>query len=254
MPAGAPLRILGSRVDPVDMDEAAQRIAQLLAQRRFAQVVTFGSEMAMYARRDPAYREVVNDADLVVPDTIGVVYAARLLGQPLRERVAGIELIGRICEICAHEHVRIFMLGAAPGVAQEAAAVLQSRHPNLAIAGCRDGYFSQAEEPEVLADVAASGARVVFVALGFPRQELWVRAHAAELGSVVCIGVGGSFDVLSGRLQRAPSLLRAIGLEWLYRLVTQPHRLGRQLALPGFAALVSAQALRDRFAKGRLQG
>jgi N-acetylglucosaminyldiphosphoundecaprenol N-acetyl-beta-D-mannosaminyltransferase len=254
MAAGAPLRILGSRVDPVEMDEAAGRMAQLLAEHRFAQVVTFGSEMAMHAHRDRAYRDVVNAADLVVPDTIGVVYAARLLGRPLRERVAGIELIERLCDLCARKHTSVFMLGAAPGVAREAADVLCSRHPGLVIAGCHDGYFGQAQESEVFASVAASGARVVLVALGFPRQELWVRAHAAELGRVLCVGVGGSFDVISGRLRRAPVLLRALGLEWLFRLVTQPHRLGRQLALPRFAALVSAQALHDRFAKRRSHG
>jgi N-acetylglucosaminyldiphosphoundecaprenol N-acetyl-beta-D-mannosaminyltransferase len=249
-----PLRILGSRVDPVDMDAATQRIAQLLAQQRFAQVVTFGSEMAMHARSDPAYREVINAADLVVPDTIGIVYAARLLGQPLRERVAGIELIERACELCAREHMSIFLLGGAPGVATQAADVMRARHAGLAIAGCHDGYFSQTEEPAVLATIAQSGARVVLVALGFPRQEVWARAHAAELGPVLCIGVGGSLDVISGRLRRAPAVLRALGLEWLYRLVRQPHRLGRQLALPRFAALVGAQALHDRLAKGRPHG
>ena len=248
------LRILGSRVDPVDMSTATDRIAQLLAQRRFAQVVTFGSEMAMHAHRDAAYRDVVNAADLVVPDTIGVVYAARLLGQPLRERVAGIELIERVCELCAREHMSIFLLGGAPGVAAIAADVLRSRHAGLEIAGCHDGYFSQAQEPAVLATIAASGARVVLVALGFPRQEMWARAHAAELGPVLCIGIGGSLDVISGRLRRAPGVLRALGLEWLYRLVTQPHRLGRQLVLPRFAALVGAQALRDRLTGDRSQG
>ena len=254
MREGEPLRILGSRVDAVDMDEATQRIERLLAQRRFAQIVTFGSEMAMHARRDAAYQEVVNAADLVVPDTIGVVYAARLLGRPLRERVAGIELIDRVCALCAASGVPVFLLGGAPGVAQEAAAVLRARHPTLAIAGCRDGYFTLEQEPAILETIASSQARVLFVALGFPRQELWVRAHAAQLGPVICIGVGGSFDVISGRLRRAPAVLRALGLEWLYRLVTQPHRLARQLSLPGFAALVGAQAVRDRFVKGPSSG
>lgn len=254
MAAGQPLHILGSRVDPVDMDAAEHRIDHLLAQRRFAHVVTFGSEMAMHARRDPAYRAVVNAADLVVPDTIGVVYAARLLGRPLRERVAGIELIERVCELCARKGFSIFLLGGAPGVAQEAADVLRARHPGLNIAGCSDGYFSNMQEAEVLSTIAGSGARVLLVALGFPRQELWVRAHAADLGEMLCIGVGGSFDVISGRLRRAPAALRALGLEWLYRLVRQPHRLARQLVLPGFAALVGAQALRDRFTAGRSPG
>jgi N-acetylglucosaminyldiphosphoundecaprenol N-acetyl-beta-D-mannosaminyltransferase len=242
-----PLQILGSRVDSVGMEEAQQRIAQLLTERRFAQVITFGSEMAMLARRDAAYRDAVNAADLVVPDTVGVVIAARLLGQPVRERVAGIELIESVCAACAHNGTRIFLLGGAEGVAQQAGNALVQRHPGLQVAGTRDGYFSEAEDASVIEQIKSSGAQLVFVALGFPKQELWVRAHAAELGAVVCIGIGGSLDVISGRLQRAPAVMRTLGLEWLYRLVKEPQRLRRQLVLPQFAFLITGQALRERF-------
>ncbi len=248
MSANAQLNILGSRVDAVDMDEAQSRIADLLERRRFAQVVTFGSEMAMLARRDSAYRAVVNEADLVVPDTIGVVYAARLLRQPLRGRVAGIELIERLCEQCARRQLGIYLLGGAPGVAAKAADALRSRHPALLIAGFHDGYFKDAEQQTIVEEIKRSGARLVLVALGFPKQELWVRKNAGVLGDVVCIGVGGSFDVIAGRLQRAPALMRNLGLEWLYRLLKEPHRLARQLVLPQFAVLVLAQALRERLA------
>jgi N-acetylglucosaminyldiphosphoundecaprenol N-acetyl-beta-D-mannosaminyltransferase len=230
------------------MDEAQQRIAQFLDERRFAQVVTLGSEMAMLARRDPAYREVVNAADLVVPDTIGVVQAARLLGRPLRERVAGIELIERVSSACARDRIGIFLLGGAHAVAEQAGAALQRRYPGLVIAGTHDGYFSDADEQAVIERIRASGARLVLVALGFPKQEIWVRKHAVDLGPVVCIGVGGSLDVISGRVQRAPEAIRRLGFEWLYRLVKEPRRLGRQLALPQFAFLVAGQALRERFA------
>ena len=251
MAEGRTLHILGSRVDPVNMDEAQQRIAQLLAERRFAQVVTFGSEMAMLARRDPTYQAAVNAADLVVPDTIGVVCAARLLGESSLERVAGVELLDRACAVCARDSAPIFLLGGAPGVAQRAAAVLQGRYPPLRIAGSQHGYFKQTEEQAVVANIGNSGARLVVVALGFPRQELWVREHAAALGPVVCIGVGGSLDVIAGRLQRAPARMRALGLEWLYRLFKEPRRLGRQLVLPQFAVLVAGQALRQRLSPRR---
>jgi N-acetylglucosaminyldiphosphoundecaprenol N-acetyl-beta-D-mannosaminyltransferase len=244
-------QILGSRVDPVDMDEAQRRISQLLAQRRFAHVVTFGSEMAMLARRDSAYRDVVNSADLVVPDTIGVVYAARMLGMPVREQVAGIELVEHLCATCAADGVKIFLIGGAPGVAEEAGAALQARYPALQIAGTQHGYFSDADEAGILQRIRSSGARLVLVALGFPRQELWSRHHAAALGPVVCIGVGGSLDVLSGRVRRAPRVMRALGLEWLYRLASEPKRLRRQLALPQFAMLVAGQALRQRLGRNR---
>lgn len=241
-----PLQILGSRVDPVGMEEAQQRIAQLLSEHRFAQVVTFGSEMAMLARRDAAYRDAVNAADLVVPDTVGVVIAARLLGQPVRERVAGIELLENVCAACARNGTAIFLLGGARDVAQQAGDALVQRHPGLKIAGTHDGYFSGADDARVVEQIKASGAQLVFVALGFPKQELWVRAHAAELGPVVCIGIGGSLDVISGRLQRAPTVVRKLGLEWLYRLVKEPQRLRRQLVLPQFAFLITGQALRER--------
>jgi N-acetylglucosaminyldiphosphoundecaprenol N-acetyl-beta-D-mannosaminyltransferase len=244
-------RILGSRVDPVDMDEAQRRISDLLAQRRFAHVVTFGSEMAMLARHDRAYRDVINSADLVVPDTIGIVYAARMLGLPIRERVAGIELLERVCADCANQGIKVFLLGGADGVAQSAAAALQSRYATLQIVGTQHGYFSDADEPAILERIRSSGTRLVLVALGFPRQELWARRHAPALGPVVCIGVGGSLDVLSGRVRRAPRLLRSLGLEWLYRLVSEPQRLGRQLALPQFAMLVAGQALRQRLGRDR---
>ncbi len=228
------------------MDEAQQRIEGLLASDRFAHVVTFGSEMAMLARRDPAYREVINKADLVVPDTIGIVYATRILGQPARERVPGVELVERLCDVCTQRGISVFLLGGAPKVAERAAEALTSRHSGLRIAGIHDGYFQASEEASVLAQIRASGAKLVLVALGFPQQEFWIRAHAERLGPVVCMGVGGTFDVLSGKLPRAPLLMRRLGLEWLYRLAREPKRLRRQLVLPRFALLVVAQAIRQR--------
>lgn len=238
--------ILGTRVDLVDMDEAQQRIAGLLAQNRFAHVVTFGSEMAILARRDPAYRDVINTADLVVPDTIGIVYATRILGHPARERVPGVELVERLCDLCARQGIAVFLLGGEPNVAERAAKALTSQYSGLRIAGTHDGYFHPTAEAAILARIRDSGAKLVFVALGFPQQEFWIRAHAEALGPVVCMGIGGTLDVLSGKLPRAPSLMRRLGLEWLYRLGREPKRMGRQLALPKFAILVTAQALHER--------
>ncbi len=241
------MRILGTRVDPVGMDEAQRRIEQLLAERRFAHVVTFGAEMAMLARRDPAYREVIEGADLVVPDTIGVVRAAQLLGSPIRERVAGVELLEHICASCARSGEAVFLLGGEAGIAQMAGQVLVQRYPGLVVAGYQHGYFEPAQEPAIVEHIKQSQARLVLVALGFPKQELWIRQHSASLGPVVCMGVGGSLDVISGKLVRAPAFVRNAGLEWLYRLATQPRRFGRQLVLPQFALLVAGQVLEERF-------
>lgn len=240
------MHILGSRVDAVSPSQAEDRVLRLVRERRFAHVVTFGSEMAMLAAREAPYRAVINRADLVVPDTIGIVYAAQLLGTPMQGRVAGIDLAERLCARCARDGVKVFFVGAAPGVAAQAADALAQRYPGLQIAGTHDGYFSDAEEAGVLTAIRTSGAQIVFVALGFPRQEFWIRSHADSLGAVVCIGVGGSFDVFAGRVSRAPRILRGAGLEWLYRLAREPQRLGRQLALPQFAVSVVSQAWHAR--------
>ncbi len=242
--------VLGCRVDVVDMAHAVERVAALVEERHFAHVVTFGSEMAMLARRDSRYREVVNSADLVVPDSVGVVYAARVAGYRQCVRVAGVELVEVLTRLCAERGWPVYLLGGREGVATGAGEALRKRHPGLVVAGTHHGYFTPREEDDVARHVGLSGARLVFVGLGFPRQELWIRDHAASLGSAVCMGVGGTFDVLSGRLPRAPAGWRRHNLEWLYRLLREPRRLRRQLALPGFAILAVWDALRRRQAAG----
>jgi len=231
--------ILGCGVDLVDTAEALNRIVTFIRDDRPAYVVTFGAEMAVRACHDAGYRVAVNTADLVVADTVGIVWASRVLGLPLRERVAGIDLVERMCEITSGS---VYFLGGADGVAAAAAAALTSRHPKLRLAGSRHGYFSKEEEPAIVDEIRASGASVVLVALGFPRQEFWIRDNLKALGSVTCIGVGGAFDVWAGKSRRAPESWRRAGLEWLYRLATEPRRLRRQLALPEFAARVLVQA------------
>lgn len=241
-----PLEILGCRVDDVDLAEATARILAYARDGGSHRVVTLGTEMIVHALHDSAYRSAVNDADLRVADTIGVVVASRLYGAPLRGRVAGIELLERLCERAAREGLPIYLLGAAPGVAEEAGAALASRHPGLRVAGTRDGYFTPEQAPEVAAAIRASGARILFAALGFPKQEFfladWLNASGAGAG----MGVGGSFDVLAGRLPRAPEAFRRLGLEWLYRLLREPRRWRRQLALPLFVWLVMLERLRSK--------
>jgi N-acetylglucosaminyldiphosphoundecaprenol N-acetyl-beta-D-mannosaminyltransferase len=247
------LVILGCRVDRVDAGAAVARIEQLLGAGAAAQVVTLGAEMANFAYDDERYRAVINAADLVIPDTIGIVLASRWMGVPLPERVAGIDLIERLCTLAAQRGLPIYLLGGEPGVARAASITLMQRHVGLRIAGSEHGYFEAADDAAISDRIARSGARLVLVGLGFPRQEYWIRDHLARLGAVVCIGVGGSFDVLSGRLARAPSVVRHLGLEWLYRLVREPHRLRRQLALPMFAARAAGQALRMRVGASRAE-
>jgi N-acetylglucosaminyldiphosphoundecaprenol N-acetyl-beta-D-mannosaminyltransferase len=237
------LEILGCRLDPVDADDAAAQIMALARQGNGAQIVTLGTEMVVHAQRDERFRAIVNAAALSLCDTVGLLAVARRRGATLHDRVTGVELIDELCRRCTLEGVPVYFLGGAPGVAADAAAILEALHPGLNVAGTRDGYFGAEETAEVVAAIRASGAGLLFVGLGFPRQEYWLHEHLGETGCGAGIGVGGSFDVISGRIERAPAMLRRFGLEWLYRLVKEPHRWRRQLALPYFVWLVALDEL-----------
>jgi len=202
---------------------------------KFHLVVTIGSEMIVRAQTDHEFLEAVRGAALVVPDSIGAVLAARYGGFPVRERVTGVELTQKMAQQMGPA-LRVFLLGGAPGVAETAAQRLLSLGPGIHIAGTHDGYFQ--DDAEIVEKVKASGANVLLVALGFPRQELWLTRYGAACGVQVGIGVGGTLDVLSGRVQRAAQVFQKLGLEWFYRLTLQPSRWRRMLALPKFALRV----------------
>jgi N-acetylglucosaminyldiphosphoundecaprenol N-acetyl-beta-D-mannosaminyltransferase len=238
-----PLQILGCRLDPIDSDDASARIVDLAANGRGAQIVTLGTEMVVQAQRDPRFRAIVNASALSLCDTIGLLAVARRRGAPLRRRVAGVELIERLCAMATAAGIPVYLLGGAQGVAADAAAILQARHPGLRVVGTRSGYFAPGEAAGVADAIAASGARLLFAGLGSPRQEYWLAEHLARSGCGAGIGVGGSFDVIAGRIARAPRAVRRLGLEWLYRLIKEPRRWRRQLALPYFVWLVALDEL-----------
>ena len=224
-------------------DEAVTRIAALAHGSSPALVVTLGVEMAMYAQRDTRFRALVDRAALSLCDTIGILLASRARHGPLRERVTGIDLIEPLAaRSAAGGDLRFFFFGAAPGVAERAAIALARRHPGVVIAGTRDGYFSPAQSPTIAASIAASGANVLLVGLGSPKQEYWLEEFLGATKCSVGIGIGGSFDVLAGTVPRAPRMWRRAGLEWLYRLVREPSRWRRQLALPRFAIAATREA------------
>ena len=235
----------------VDSDGATEIILRAARNRSGAQVVTLGTEMVVYAQRDSGYRDVVNACALSVCDTVGLLKVLQSRGAQLEARVTGVELIEHLCARAAREGVSVYLLGGAEGVAQRAASELTARHPGLQIAGTRNGYFTDTESDAVAAAICASGAQIVFAGLGFPRQEFWLAQHLGATGCGAGIGVGGSFDVLSGRVERAPAFWRRFGLEWFYRLVREPRRWRRQLALPQFVVLVAADGVRTRLARGK---
>jgi len=228
--------ILGCRVDPVGREAAAERIAALANAGGAALVVTLGVEMVMAAQRDAPFRAAVNGAALVTCDTVGLLLASRLRGGPLRERVTGVELVDALAERSASAgDVRLYLLGSKGDTAQRAADALRRIHPGALIVGARDGYFREDESGAIAAAIEASGANVLLAGLGSPKQELWLTQHLAQTGCGVGIGIGGSLDVYAGNVERAPRLVQRLGLEWAYRLVKEPRRWRRQLALPRFA-------------------
>lgn len=238
-----PVEILGCRLDTVDAIEAASQIMTLARQGTGAQIVTLGTEMVVHAQRDERFREIVNGSALSLCDTVGVLAVARRRGATLHDRVTGVELIDELCRRSAADGVPVYFLGGAPGVAADAAAILEALHPGLNVAGARDGYFRAEETADVVAAIRDSGAKLLFVGLGFPRQEYWLSEHLKNTGCGAGVGVGGSFDVIGGRIDRAPTVMRRFGLEWLYRLIKEPRRWRRQLALPYFVWLVALDEL-----------
>jgi len=228
--------IKGVNFDSVTMSEAAARGAELLKQDGGHYIVTPNPEIVWVAQKNEKLRFALNQADLVIPDGIGIIYASRILRTPLPERVPGIELTAKLLQTAAEQGIGVFLLGAKPGVAERAAENLKKTYPGLRIVGTGDGYFR--EDAPVVEKLRSSGAGLTLVCLGFPRQELWMAQHKDEVGNMLMLGVGGSLDVFAGDVKRAPEKWCKAGLEWLYRLIKQPSRLGRMMKLPVFLVSV----------------
>lgn len=235
--------VLGVAFDALTVEQAADR-ARELYQGPGGVIVTPNPEIVYLCRKDQAAREAVKGADLVLADGVGILYGARILGRPLKTRVTGMDLSAALLSQLRDADNSLYLLGAKPGVAEEAARRLEKDYPGLKIAGTHDGYFQ--EDAPVLQAIRGSGASVVFVCLGAPRQEKWMARNRRQLPGVLMIGLGGALDVLSGQVRRAPAGFQRLGLEWLYRLIREPRRIGRMMKLPLFLLLVIGQRLRGR--------
>lgn len=231
----ARLVLLGVPVDGVTTVQTLDWIAASVIGDVLRQICTVNPEFIMAAQRDPDFMRILNAADLCLPDGIGVLWAASRNGQPLAERVAGSDLVNRIAERSARDGWKLFLLGAAEGVAARCADIWRERYPGVQIAGTYSGSPRPEDDVAALDLINASGADVLLVAYGAPAQDKWIARNRASLPAVrVAMGVGGSFDFVTGVARRAPRLVQKLGLEWLYRLVREPWRWRRQLALPRF--------------------
>ena len=234
--------ILGVRFDNLTQQEAAQRGRQLLEEDKFHYVVTPNPEFLLAAEKDPEFRRVLNAADLVLPDGIGVVYSAKILGTPLKERVPGIEFAEAMLSALNEMGGRLYLLGAKPGVAEEAGRRICARYPALVLCGTHDGYFK--DEQAILPEIAAAKPDLLFVCLGAPKQEKWMARWGQHTGAKLAIGLGGCLDVFAGNVQRAPERWQKLGLEWAYRLKKEPKRIGRMAKLPLVLVKAAGQRIR----------
>lgn len=233
--------ILGIRIDALTYDDLLARIAGFIARGTPHQICTANPEFVMQAQRDAVFRDVLAHADLVMADGAGLLWAARRTGQLLPARVTGSDGVPLIAERAAQQGWRVYLLGAAPGVAQRAAGILVQRYAGLRIAGVYAGSPADAEAPDIIARIRAAQPHILLVAYGAPRQDLWIAKHRAALGVPVMMGVGGSLDFIAGVQRRAPAWVQRLNLEWLYRLLMQPWRWRRQLDLPRFIWAVLRQ-------------
>lgn len=239
------IEILGVPVDCITMDETINYAESMMKGQQPCAILAVNPEKVMRAQQDNGLLVQLRNAKLVIPDGIGVVFAARLLGSRCPERVPGSELMPLLCQRAALSGYKVFLFGASPDVISCAVRVLQQRFAGIKIVGAQHGYVAEDDMPALVSTINAVQPDLLFVALGSPKQEKWIARYLPELKVKVCQGVGGTFDVIAGRVKRAPLLFRLIHLEWFYRLVSQPSRILRQAALPIFAY----QVLKGKFTR-----
>lgn len=226
--------VLGVGIDNVTMAEAISRVEEFIHKGVPKLIATANAEMVMLAQEDAELAAILDCAALVVPDGAGVVWAASYNKQPVAERVAGFDLTQHLLAVAAKKGYRVFFFGGAPGIADLAAQAAVRQCPGIQVTGIRNGFFQTEEIPSIIDQIRDAKPHILFAALGVPRQEKWLSKYMSALGTPVCIGVGGTFDVMAGVSKRAPLWMQHSGLEWMYRLLRQPERIGRMMALPRF--------------------
>ena len=237
------VNILGVKVDAVTMSQAVEGVANLIDAGKPSIVATANAEMLLRATHDAELKDILNAANLVVPDGAGTVWAARHLGHHMPERVAGFDLVQELMKVAPVKGWRFFLFGSAPTIADKAKSKAETLYPGIKIVGTRNGYFTADDEAEIISQIKSSCPDILLAALGVPKQEKWLAKFRDELNVPVSIGVGGTFDVMAGVVKRAPLWMQRAKLEWLFRAMLQPSRAGRLVALPKFVLKVHQQKL-----------
>lgn len=234
--------ILGVGFDNISKAEAVEHAYAIQSEHKAYYVVTPNPEIVMLALENEEMRSAAQDAELVIPDGIGIIYGAKILGTPMKERIPGIDFTTALMEKMDKQGRSVFLFGSKPGVAEKAAENLAQRFPNIKFVGTNDGYFS--DDTPIIEKINAAKPDLLLVCLGAPKQEKWMQSNAKNLDVGLMIGAGGSLDVFAGVVERAPEAWQKMGLEWLYRLLKEPKRIGRMMRLPKFLILVIIRKIR----------
>ncbi len=228
------VNILGVLLDRIDYCEGCNKVKIFLQSYGNRIIITPNAEIIMAARKHPELKAALNAADICLPDGIGVVMASRILGRPLAERTTGFDFMMKVIGMAEKKGLSLFLLGGKPGIAEKAGEKIKAMFPGIQIAGSHHGYFKEDDEQEVIDIINAKKPDILLAAMGCPKQELFMTRNKDKLQFRVAMGIGGSLDVLSGAVRRAPVFMQQVGLEWLYRLITQPSRFKRMSVLPLF--------------------
>lgn len=243
------ISVLGVNFDNVNMDEAVERCKDFIAGEKGNLIVTPNPEIVMRAKDDPEFKEIINTAELVIPDGIGIIKAGNILGTPLKERVAGYDLICNLFEAGKDGSISFYFWGSKPGIADTAAEKIKEKYPDLRVLGSHTGYFTAEEEVTIIEEIKNLRPDVLLVGIGAPKQEKIINKYKNEGFFKIGIGCGGSIDVIAGAVKRAPKLFIKLHLEWFYRLLKQPSRLGRMMVLPKFVKEVKKSKKEQKMAK-----
>lgn len=243
------INVLDIYFDNVTSNQALEKLLIFLSKNEPHVVITANPEFVMEARNNHSFQKVINNSELVVADGIGVVLASKIMRTPLPERVAGCDLMFDLFEYIKNTKYTVYFLGGAVGVTDIAKAKMERKYAGLKIVGTSNGYFDSEQEKIIVQEIKTLKPDILLVGLGFPRQEMWIDKHKNELGVKILVGVGGSFDVMAEKVQRAPESFRKLGLEWFYRLLKEPKRIVRMMQLPLFVIVVIIEEINKIFNK-----